>query len=72
MLMRARREMAQPEQTATHTLIPTPRPGVVSQRASVHPRRKRLAGGEVARLGLSQPVESIMIDNVRHKGDSIS
>jgi len=45
--------------------------GVMAESAPIHTRVHRLLCSEVARLGLSLPIESIVI-YVRHLGDNIN
>src|SRR5690606_42008494 len=60
-----------PLRSAPPPLVPPPPPGVLAQRARVHPRLDRLRRREVARLRLSHSVQAIVID-VRHNMDNIS
>jgi hypothetical protein len=44
---------------------------VVAQGAPVHPRLKRLLGGEVPRLRLGEPIEAVVVYPVMHMVDYI-
>jgi hypothetical protein len=71
MLVRARGKVPQAVEAASHALVSTTRPGMVAQGASVHACCERVLGRKVAGLRFRQPIETIMINGVRHMGDYI-
>jgi hypothetical protein len=70
-LVWARREVAQAVEASADAFVTTPWPGVVDQCAPVHAGAERLFRGEIACLRLSDPVEAIVVNFVRHKRDII-
>jgi hypothetical protein len=69
MLVRARGKVPQAIEAASHALVATARAGMVAQGASVHACRDRVLGREVAGLRFRQPIQTVMINGVRHMGD---
>jgi hypothetical protein len=64
--------VAQPVEAAANAFVAAAGPGVVTQCAPVHTGVERLLGGEVACLRLGDPVETVMVDSVRHTRDIIA
>jgi hypothetical protein len=64
-------EVPQPVQATTHALVSPSRARMMGQRAAIHPSRDRLPSAEVPSLRLSQSVEPVVVNAVRHKLDYI-
>lgn len=60
--------MPKPVEPATDPFVAAAGPGMVAQRAAIHPCGDRLLCGEIPRLRLCLPIESIVI-YVRHIED---